>query len=224
MTLAKKLRANLEPFRQAKRAMWQINYMRGQFPFLGVPAPQLRTTLSALKKEHPSSDWRQETRELWSEPEREFHYAALQWAIFHARNATPHDLPFYETLAHERAWWDTVDTIAPHLIGRLLKRFPELIERTEAWLDAPHFWLRRCALIYQLRWKGDTDAKRLFRYCTYLGSDKEWFIQKAIGWALREYSKVNPDGVREYLAGAKLASLSVREARKRLTSEALKSR
>lgn len=216
MKIVASLHALLEPLRSPDAAAWQMSYMRELFPFLGIRTPALRKAVLQLKREFPSSDWKKEVRELWRQPEREFHYGAIFWAIAHRGKATAADLPFYEELLTTNSWWDSVDTIAPHLVGELFRKFPSLIEKTEEWVDSPQLWLRRSALIYSLSWKGATDAERLFRYCTKLGKEKEFFIRKAIGWALREYSKTNPTAVSKFLQTADLSPLSLREARKRL--------
>jgi 3-methyladenine DNA glycosylase AlkD len=169
-----------------------------------------------LVKTLPSTDWRREIWELWQQPEREFHHAAIFLSLRHRKQAVKEDLPLYERLITENSWWDTVDTVAPHLMGPLLLKFPELVSETKRWLSSSHLWLRRSAIIHQLRAKDKTDAERLFAYCSKLSHEKEFFIRKAIGWALREYAKTDAQAVLGYLETATLSPLSMREAKKHL--------
>lgn len=206
----------IEPHKDPARAEYQGKYLRDQFPFLGVRTPQLRKAVQSLKGIYPSIDWREEVKEFWRQPDREFHLAAIYWAIAHRKKAVPEDLSFYEDLITSHSWWDTVDTIAPHLVGALLHRFPELLQRTEEWLESDQLWLKRTALIYPLYNRKQIDSERLFRYCSHLSQDTDFFIRKAIGWVLRELSKTNPAAVAEYLKTTRLSPLSTREAGKHL--------
>lgn len=210
------LRNLLIPLQNKEAALWQHNYMRNQFPFLGVKTPHLRKTLQDLKKAHPSNDWRREVEDLWKEPEREFHYAAIFWAMIHRKGAKEGDLHLYEKLILENSWWDTVDTIAPHLVGALFHRFPLLLRRSEEWLVSDQLWLKRAALIYPLYQRKAIDSARLFRYCETLRKEKDFFIRKGIGWMLREHSKTAPDEVRKFIQTVELSPLSKREGGKYL--------
>jgi len=130
---------------------------------------------------------------------------------------TPAHLPLFEKLIQTKGWWDTVDFIAPSLAAFVLKNNPDLIEKTiSRWQYHDNMWMRRSAILHQLKYKKDTDEKRLFATCKALAHEKEFFIRKAIGWALREYSKVNPDAVRRFVATTELSGLSQREALKRI--------
>jgi 3-methyladenine DNA glycosylase AlkD len=210
--IADELRALFAPFQDPVAAQWQANYLRNQFPCLGVRAPKVRELVKTI----PSNDWRSEIWDLWQQPEREFHHAAIFLCLRHKKQATAEDIVLYERLITENFWWDTVDTVAPHLMGPLLQKFPKLVPETKRWLQSPHLWLRRSAIIHQLRAKEKTDTERLFTYCSKLAHEKEFFIRKAIGWALREYGKTNAPAVLEYLETAALSPLSVREAKKHL--------
>lgn len=215
--LSQNLRFLLTPIQDPLVAAWQAKYMRNQFLFLGVTTPQLKKAIRSLLQNKTISDWRPEAMAFWQEPEREFHYAAIYWAVHHRSVATEDDLSLYEKFVLTNSWWDTVDTIAPHLMGDLFLRFPELVVKTEKWVTSQYLWLRRAALIYSLRWKEKTDENRLFSYCAKLKGEKEFFIRKAIGWALREYSKTNPAAVRRFLEKTALSPLSEREAKKYLS-------
>ncbi|MCZ7585962.1 MAG: DNA alkylation repair protein [Deltaproteobacteria bacterium] len=156
---------------------------------------------------------------LWNRPHREMKYAAIDLARGKREFITPASLPLYERLVREGAWWDLVDEVAAHLIGEVLlhhrKETSPLLDRFIADDD---FWIRRTAIIAQVRHKEKTDARRLFRYALARAHEKEFFIRKAIGWALRDYSRTNPDAVRRFLDehGDKLSGLSRREASRHL--------
>jgi 3-methyladenine DNA glycosylase AlkD len=113
-----------------------------------------------------------------------------------------------------KSWWDTVDAVAADIVGRLVQRHPALVKTMDAWIADDNMWLQRTAILHQLRFKDQTDEKRLFGYCLKHGSQKEFFIRKAIGWALREYSKTNPAAVKKFVKTAPLTNFSKKEAMK----------
>ena len=114
-----------------------------------------------------------------------------------------------------KSWWDTVDRIASRLVGFYFREHKELIEPyTEKWMYYGNMWLQRTALLFQLKYKKETDTDLLFGYIQALAESPEFFIQKAIGWALREYSKTAPKTVKQFVDSTLLAPLSKREALK----------
>ena len=120
-----------------------------------------------------------------------------------------------QKLITTKSWWDTVDSLAPNAVGQLAKDFPEVKEEViESWAYGNHLWLRRAAILYQLKFKGGTEESRLYRYIVQNATSREFFIQKAIGWALREYSKTNPESVRLFIQEQELPKLSIREGSK----------
>jgi 3-methyladenine DNA glycosylase AlkD len=124
-------------------------------------------------------------------------------------------LPVLEELIGVRSWWDTVDFLAPKLAGPLLLRYPELIGTYPGrWIESDNIWYQRSAILFQLDYKQQTDAQRLFDYIRRRADSREFFVQKAAGWALRQYSKTAPDAVREFIAGNELPPLTVREGLK----------
>ena len=123
------------------------------------------------------------------------------------------EIPFLEYLITTKSWWDTVDYISPHLIGALFMKKPEVIEHSiQRWLDSDNLWLQRSAILFQLKYKDKTDTKLLFSIIEACANSKEFFIRKAIGWALREYSKTNPEAVLTFVQTHSLSPLSEREA------------
>jgi 3-methyladenine DNA glycosylase AlkD len=120
-------------------------------------------------------------------------------------------------LISTRSWWDTVDALAAHVVGGIVARDRESVATMDGWLHES-LWLARTAILHQVRFRERTDADRLFRYCLTMAGHRDFFIRKAIGWALREYAKSDPDGVRTFVRAHErtLSPLSVREALKNL--------
>jgi 3-methyladenine DNA glycosylase AlkD len=131
---------------------------------------------------------------------------------------TPAELPRLERLVRSKAWWDTVDALAAHVVGALVARHPELAATMDRWIEDDDIWIARTAILHQLAWKDRTDADRLFAYVDRRCGDRAFFIRKACGWALRQHAAVDPDAVREYVAsrGDRLSGLTRREATKHL--------
>jgi 3-methyladenine DNA glycosylase AlkD len=117
-----------------------------------------------------------------------------------------------------RSWWDTVDALAAHLVGSLVRRHPGLVSTMDEWIDDDNLWVIRTALLHQLTYREATDHVRLFDYCLRQAHHRDFFIRKAIGWALRSYARTAPDDVRRFVGRHEpvLAPLSVREALKHL--------
>lgn len=203
-------------------ALKQSAYMRDQFPFFGIQKPDAQKLCRAIFKEHPitcEDELIACVHQLWCLPERDFQYAAYELLVFHQKRWSQKLLPEIECLIITKSWWDTVDALAPNVVGLLFQKYPELVKVVDTWVMSDNMWLRRSALIYQLRYKQKTDAMRLFKHADMLAHEKEFFIRKAIGWALREYAKIDQDAVRTYiiLRKEKLSPLSFREAAKHLT-------
>ncbi len=195
----------------------QSAYMRNQFLFFGIPKPQRALLEKAILKKYGPSDEQElisTIKELWHLEEREFQYTALVLAQRYKKFFSVTALSTFEYLIRTKSWWDTVDTLAAHSIGDLISRHPDLINHMDKWIKDDYLWIQRSALIFQLQWKLGTDEERLFRYCQYSASHKDFFIRKAIGWALRHHSKTNSTAVREFVTKNKdvLSSLSIREA------------
>jgi 3-methyladenine DNA glycosylase AlkD len=203
------------------RAAGARAYMRGQFPFLGITNPRLtelnRTVLAGLDPP-TEADLAAIALGCWSRSEREYQYFACSYLRRHIRTASPSLLPTVRDLITTKSWWDTVDTLAAHTVGPLVAAYPVLVATMDAWVADENLWLARTAILHQLRYRERTEAGRLFRYCTAQAGHRDFFIRKAIGWALREYARTDPEAVRRYVEEhrAILAPLSVREASKHL--------
>jgi 3-methyladenine DNA glycosylase AlkD len=212
------LRAVADPGKAAPMAA----YMKTEMPFYGVTATLRRPIARELKQRFPASgpeEYRRNVLVLWELPHREEKYLAIDYAQGFPQLIRFEQVDLYRAMIQEGAWWDLVDGIAAHLTGRVLltdrgRMAPVLSE----WIDHEDLWLRRTALLGQLRHRDATDEEMLFDFCLRRASETEFFIRKAIGWALREYAHTNPDAVRRFLAahGERLSGLSRREAAKHL--------
>jgi 3-methyladenine DNA glycosylase AlkD len=207
--------------RDPERAIQAAAYMRDQFAFLGFAAPTQRalsrTAITGLPKP-TEDDLRTVALACWDLEEREYQYFACDWLRTHLAVPGPGFLDTARTLISTKSWWDTVDPLATRFVGGLVKRHPQLAGEMDAWSADRNMWLVRTALLHQLHYGADTDTERLFGYCTRQAGHPDFFVRKAIGWALRHYARTDPDAVRRYVAEnrGRLSPLSVREASKHL--------
>lgn len=194
-------------------------YMKDNFEYLGIKTP-LRKELSKEFLKEKSKDKsidKELVKELWNNEYREFQYVAIDYLIKQKKKLQKEDVLFIKELIITKPWWDSVDLIASHLAGELFKKYPELIdEYILSWSTDENIWLRRTAILYQLKYKEDTNREILEKVIKDNIEDKEFFIEKAIGWILREYSKTNKEWVREFVDNNSLSKLSTREASKYL--------
>ncbi len=193
-------------------------YMRNQFQFFGIRTPERTALLRDFLKEHGKPQVEELpdiVRCLWSEPQRECQYIALSLLDKQSRYLTKDHLPFLEEIITDKSWWDTIDHIAPNHVGKIYQT-EEDDAYLEKWIHSDNMWLNRISILHQLKYKGKTDQDRLFRYILFHNESKEFFIQKAIGWALREYSKTDPEAVQQFIESEKLAPLSKREGMKHI--------
>ncbi|HDJ33541.1 MAG TPA: DNA alkylation repair protein [Bacteroidetes bacterium] len=199
------------------KAVMMKKYMKNRFPFFGIQAPLLRELMRPIfRNVRPG---RREligvVDELWSRDHREYQYAAMELADRFQHLLTDGDVSFLERLITTRSWWDTVDFLASRLTGKYLQRFPDLVQVVnKKWMESGNLWLQRTCLLFQLKYKEKTNTGLLFANITACAASGEFFLQKAIGWALREYSKTEPETVRKFVATQKLSPLSEREAMK----------
>ncbi|MDR1452748.1 MAG: DNA alkylation repair protein, partial [Candidatus Margulisbacteria bacterium] len=179
------------------RAIKMSAYMRAKFVFLGLSTPKrkalCRSFWQAAKKEN-YLDWTF-VMACWQKPPREFQYTALDYLFLKQNLLRPGDLPKLKKLAVTKSWWDTIDGLA-RLVGGIALNYPEVKNILLKWSAAENFWLRRIAIDHQLLYKTQTDPKLLARIIVNNLGQTEFFINKAIGWSLREYSKTAPAWVR----------------------------
>ncbi len=214
----------LTPLSDSSRAEQMKAYLLDQFEFLGLPAPVRRQTVKKIGKVpwQSAADLLATTELLWQKSQREYRYTAVDLLRKHSALLSVNDLPALQSLLLRDAWWETVDglsaVIAEVMHAAVLQK-PNAAKAMDVWLKHPSHWVRRSAMLHQLGWRLDTDATRLFGYAQQLADEKEFFIRKAIGWALRDYARWNPQAVTEFLVQhrANLSGLTVREAAKHLT-------
>jgi 3-methyladenine DNA glycosylase AlkD len=192
-------------------------YMRQQFRFLGIPMPQRRALSRDVLAGLPApteTDLLSVADACWALEHREYQYFGTDLLARHAAGLTPRSMPTLERLIATKSWWDTVDALASRVVGPVVARYPALVATLDAWIRAGNIWLVRTALLHQLRYRKATDSDRLFRYCSARCGDPDFFVRKAIGWALREYARSDPEAVRRFVAEnqGRMAPLSVREA------------
>jgi len=198
-------------------------YLLNQFEFLGLPAPVRRSAVKSIGKVQcqSSADLLAAAELLWQKPEREYRYTAVDLLRQHSAQLSVNDLPALQALLLQDAWWETVDglsaVIAEVMHVAVLQK-PNAAVTMDVWLKHPSHWVRRSAMLHQLGWRLDTDTTRLFGYAQQLAEEKEFFIRKAIGWALRDYARWNPQAVTDFLVEhrERMSGLTVREAAKHL--------
>jgi len=196
-------------------------YMRGQFEYLGIQTPKNIVLQKEFYAEHGSpeiADLDSILRDLWALPQREFQYIAVGLLGRFNQQISAKFIKTIEYLIVTKSWWDTVDSIAGGTVGVHFKRFPDMREKyLTKWRKSDNFWLRRTTILFQLGYKHETDFDLLCEIiCENLGT-QEFFINKAIGWSLRQYARTDPKAVKKFVNATKdLNPLSRREAMKHL--------
>ena len=209
----------LEAAKDPKKAGLMEAYMRHQFPFLGIAGPE-RNAL--YKKYFPEAkktkliDW-DFVDTCWGKDAREYQYVAANYLKAMQSHLKDSDLPKLERLVVTKSWWDTVD-ILDRVVGSLVYDHPELEEIILKWSLSDNIWLRRVAIDHQLLRKEKTNIQLMEKILLHNLNQAEFFINKAIGWALRDYSKTNPTWVAGFIEKNKerMADLSIKEASKYL--------
>lgn len=196
-------------------------YMKNLFPYLGIKSPERKKIFSAHWKNCEKPDYQEAAKivkEMWALPEREIQYCAVGLLNKNKKEIKPETIKLIEWLITHKSWWDTVDALHD-VTGLYFRQFPEKkTPITEKWMASGNFWLQRMCLIFQLNYKHETDKELLENYTLQLAGEREFFIRKAIGWALRQYSYSNPEWVRQFIEThrQKLSGLSIREGMKQL--------
>lgn len=220
--LVERIRAGLGAAADPDRAPQMQAYMKSAMPFLGVPVPAVRAIVRAEAKARPPASTEAlagTAAVLWREATyREQRYAASALLAVPAarRLRTMQLLPLYREMISTGAWWDHVDEVS-HRVGELLVAFPaEMAPTIREWARDPDRWLRRSAVICQLGLKDATDRHLLADAVQANLTDRDFFLRKGIGWALRDYARTDPDWVRAFADAHELSPLSRREALKHL--------
>ncbi|MGD1840147.1 MAG: DNA alkylation repair protein [Thermonemataceae bacterium] len=206
----------------AEQANKMARYMKNNFSFFGIKTP-LRTTITKeITQQYGTPDYQNLAaivQSLYKQPQRELHYYALD-LVWQIRKQWKEDLiSLLEEMVIQKSWWDTVDMIASKLIGAYFSNFPTSREAyIHQWIASDSLWLQRTALLFQLKYKEKTDVKLLAFCIERVMTSQAFFIQKAIGWALREYAKTDQDWVKQFVLQHPLTPLSKREALKHISS------
>ncbi|MDP2236071.1 MAG: DNA alkylation repair protein [Bacteroidales bacterium] len=195
-------------------------YLRNQFEFFGVKAPERRNILAEFIKSYglpKQTDFVPVMKSAWEHPCREMQYAAMELSFKMKKHFTIDSNDLLEFLICNKSWWDTVDYISPNLVSNYFILFPEKKDETlERWMISGNIWLQRSCLLFQLKAKEKTDVALLYSLIRRLSTHPDFFIRKAIGWALREHAKRNPESVKLFVDSIELSGLSKREALKHI--------
>lgn len=209
-----------QPLCNAHESRAMAAYMKDHFEFLGIKKPIRASAHKAWMKEmvkHPQLDTREFIEVLWNQPEREYHYFAMEFAERRKLYNAIEDIHLIEWLILTNSWWDSVDFLATHLAGSYFKKHPsQVAEVIPRWISSPNFWLNRSAILFQLKYKTSLDEHWLTASILPHKDSTEFFIRKAIGWVLREHSHYNPQFVRAILRQHAFSGLTQREATKYL--------
>lgn len=221
MSFIKSLETAFKENRNTENAAAMSKYMRNHFLFFGLKTEVRRSVFKAIWKENQeeiNKNARSIALELYKKQEREFHYCAIEIIIKLLKgNYKKEDIQLIEKLLITNSWWDSVDTIAKNILGDYLLEFPlETQKGIEHFSNSKNMWLNRSAIIFQLGYKKKTNFDLLRSECEKHKNSNEFFIQKAIGWALREYAKTSPESVKNFVLTANLKPLSKKEALKNI--------
>jgi 3-methyladenine DNA glycosylase AlkD len=203
----------------ATRALQMEAYMKQHFSFYGIQTTPRRATFKALFDQHKTEimqDFKAIAWELFNQPQRELQYCGIEiLQKLLPKNWQKTDIALIEKFLVTNSWWDSVDTVAKYQLGGYLQHFPaETFAVIERYSNSDNMWLNRSAILFQLGYKTNTNADLLFAECLKHAHSKEFFIQKAIGWALREYHRCNPIAVEQFVSTHTLKPLSKKEALK----------
>ncbi len=205
----------LDKKRNRENAIAMKKYMREQFDYFGIKMEARRTLCKLYMNSRPlpeGKELRDIAWELWQMTERDFQYFAIELLMKCKKQWKETDIRLFEKLITNKSWWDTVDFIANQVTGPWFKKYPDqIVPLTGRWNKSNNIWLQRMSLLFQLKYKKETDIDLMFKYIRNLSDSEEFFVQKAIGWVLREYSKTDSEAVRIFISETKLKPLSRRE-------------
>jgi 3-methyladenine DNA glycosylase AlkD len=219
------LEIEFKKYADPTNAVQMKKYMKDRSEFFGIKSPPRRE----LYRKHISQfglmpvDQREKiVKWCWEAPQREWQYFAMEFLGKEAKKVNENIIDLYEFMIVTKSWWDSIDYISANLVGPYLQKFPEHIPHLMTrWMNSDNMWLQRTCLLFQLKYKTSTDTQLLSSFIKPLSSSNEFFIRKAIGWALREYSKTDPDFVIQFVKENTLSGLSEREALKWLRNKGL---
>jgi len=204
--------------RDDEKVEGMIAYMKGHFSAYGITAPRRRSLVKSYfqNEGYPTPDEFPELLSaLWDFDEREMQLVGTDLVRKLIKQQPEAFIDTVEALISRKSWWDTVDALSIDC-GTLIMRFPVLSEVTDRWIKSENMWLQRAAILHQLMYKEKTDWEKLKRYVLETCGSTEFFLRKAGGWALRQYSRSNPEAVRQFLDlySGQMSGLALREASK----------
>lgn len=194
-------------------------YMRNQFEFFGMQTPVRRMITKEIFNAGfpPMDEVPGIIKDAWLQPEREYQYFAIELLGKMKKEWQPDLIPLFEEMITQKSWWDSVDHMAGWVFGPFFQIFPKLIKKeTKRWNQSENFWLQRSSILFQKAYRDKTNTSLLSEYILHCAGSKEFFIQKAIGWSLREYAKTDPQWVWRFVQKNQLPALSKREALKNI--------
>ena len=221
MNFINKLETAFQKNSNPENAFAMAKYMRNHFRFFGIKTDERRKIFKGIwkeNKEEVGDNCREIALKLYSKPERELQYCAIEILMKQLKgNYKKEDIQLIENLFITNSWWDSVDTIAKNILGEYLLEHPLETEKViERFSNSENMWLNRSAILFQLGYKQKTNFEILKSECKKHKDSNKFFIQKAIGWALREYAKTNPEAVRNFVVSTNLKTLSKKEALKNI--------
>lgn len=221
MNFISSLEAAFQEKSNPDNAFAMAKYMRNHFSFFGIKTEERRRVFKEVWKENKKEvggNPRKIALELYSKPQRELQYCAIEILIKQLKgNYKKEDIQLIEKLISTNSWWDSVDTIAKNILGQYLLEYPLEIENViTPFSNSENIWLNRSAILFQLGYKQKTNFELLKSECEKHKNKNDFFIRKAIGWALREYAKTNSEAVKNYVDSSDLKPLSKKEALKNI--------
>jgi 3-methyladenine DNA glycosylase AlkD len=221
MGFINELETAFHKYSNPENAVAMAKYMRNQFAFFGIKTEDRRRLLKTIwqeNQEEVSNHPRETALTLYLKSQRELHYCAIEILIKQLKgNYKKEDIQLIEKLLITNSWWDSVDTIAKNILGQYLLEYPlETKKVITRFSNSDNMWLNRSAILFQLGYKEKTNFELLQFECEKHKNSNEFFIQKAIGWALREYAKTNQKVVRKFVLNSNLKPLSKKEALKNI--------
>lgn len=220
LPLQKEFEKNANP----EKAVWMEKYLKNQFSFFGLSSPQRIEVQKNFIKTYgmPDTEIIEDViKECWKREQREYQYFAMTMYETYQKKKKYYNISLIEYMVLNKSWWDTVDLVASHIARDYFKINPGETETvTGMWNKSSNMWLQRTSLLFQLKYKTATNVKLLEDYILHLSGEKDFFIRKAIGWLLREYSKTDPEFVKDFTSKNKLSELSKKEALKVINRKA----
>lgn len=211
-----RLKTEMEAIADWEYAEAQANYLRNKFELFGIKAKPRQEIIKRLMKEvgvYHGDELTHYLEACYGEPYRDLHYAAVHMVEKVIKEQSEDFIDTLEWLIVENSWWDTVDSLAKQ-VGIHFNKYPNQIKPyTEKWITGDNMWLQRVAIIFQLFYKKNTDTALLFDYIRRKKDSQEFFIQKAMGWALRQHTRTDAQAVIDFVEQeGNLPRLTVKEA------------